>query len=539
MDEIISQTKLPERKKFTLKRRENVSNYKVNYVAELNEAQLEAVKTKDGAILVIAGAGTGKTKTLTYRCARLIEDGVNPENILLLTFTKKASKEMLNRATLVLDERCEKVAGGTFHSFANLILRKYSSLLGFKNNFTIMDSADAADVIAHITNTLFPKKEKRFPKKSTILEIYSKSINKETPVKEVIDAEFWNFKDVEDKIIQIHKSYVQYKRENSIFDYDDLLLYLKFLMTDHDNIRKKLSNQYKYIMVDEYQDTNTLQADIVKLLASEHNNVMAVGDDAQSIYAFRGANYKNILDFPNIFKDTKIIKLEQNYRSSQNILNLTNSIISRATQGYKKELFSEIINPDKPAIIRAVNSQMEAEFICQKVLELLDEDIELGDICVLARNARMSYNLEIELAKYNIPFQKFGGPKFMEAAHIKDIIAHLRVILNPDDTISLNRILMLLKGIGVKAVGEIIPYMQQKNYNQKLLPSKYSTSLTPLFNLLVKNDEQAWSLQDLVDEIIKYYKPILKDKYDDWSKREKDLEHFSYLATQYKKLDPH
>ena len=537
MDEIISQTKLPERKKFTLKRRENVSNYKVNYVAELNEAQLEAVKTKDGAILVIAGAGTGKTKTLTYRCARLIEDGVNPENILLLTFTKKASKEMLNRATLVLDERCEKVAGGTFHSFANLILRKYSSLLGFKNNFTIMDSADAADVIAHITNTLFPKKEKRFPKKSTILEIYSKSINKETPVKEVIDAEFWNFKDVEDKIIQIHKSYVQYKRENSIFDYDDLLLYLKFLMTDHDNIRKKLSNQYKYIMVDEYQDTNTLQADIVKLLASEHNNVMAVGDDAQSIYAFRGANYKNILDFPNIFKDTKIIKLEQNYRSSQNILNLTNSIISRATQGYKKELFSEIINPDKPAIIRAVNSQMEAEFICQKVLELLDEDIELGDICVLARNARMSYNLEIELAKYNIPFQKFGGPKFMEAAHIKDIIAHLRVILNPDDTISLNRILMLLKGIGVKAVGEIIPYMQQKNYNQKLLPSKYSTSLTPLFNLLVKNDEQAWSLQDLVDEIIKYYKPILKDKYDDWSKREKDLEHFSYLATQYKKLD--
>ena len=528
---------IQQRKKFTLKKRTTASDYKINYALELNSAQLEAVETRDGAILVIAGAGTGKTKTLTYRCARLIEDGINPENILLLTFTKKAAKEMLNRATLILDERCEKVAGGTFHSFSNLILRKYSALLGLKNNFTIMDSADAQDVIQHITNTLFPKKEKRFPKKSTILEIYSKSVNKETPVKEIIDKEFWNFKEVEDKIIEIHKAYVKYKRENSILDYDDLLLYFKFLLQDHENIRKKLSNQYKYIMVDEYQDTNTLQADIIKLLATEHNNVMAVGDDAQSIYAFRGANYKNILDFPSLFENTKIIKLEQNYRSSQNILNLTNKIISHATKGYKKELYSEIETPIKPALIRAINSQMEAEFICQQVLELLDEDIELGDICVLARNARMSYNLEIELAKYNIPFQKFGGPKFMEAAHIKDIIAHLRVILNPDDTISLNRILLLLKGIGAKATAQIIPFMQQKNYNQKLLPSKYSFSLSPLFKLLVKNDENNWSLQDLVDEIIKYYKPILKDKYDDWQKREKDLEHFQYLSTQYKKLD--
>ena len=528
----------PTRKKFVLKKRTSLkTDYKINYEQDLNPAQLEAVTTKDGAILCVAGAGTGKTKTLTYRSARLIEDGVNPENILLLTFTKKAAKEMLNRATLILDERCEKIAGGTFHSFANMILRKYASFLGLKNNFTIMDSADCQDVIQHITNTLFEKKEKRFPKKSTILEIYSKSVNKETPTAEIIEKEYFNFKELTDKIIEIHKAYVKYKRENSILDYDDLLLYLKFLMNDHEHIRKKLSNQYKYIMVDEYQDTNTLQADIVKLLASEHNNVMAVGDDSQSIYAFRGANYKNILDFPNLFENTKIIKLEQNYRSSQNILNLTNSIISKAQQGYKKELFSEIADFKKPAIIKAINSQMEAEFVCQKVLELLDEDISLNDICVLVRNARMSYNLEIELSKCNIPFQKFGGPKFMEAAHIKDIIAHLRIILNPDDTISLNRVLLLLKGIGAKAVTQIVPFMQQKNYNQKLLPSKYSTSLTPLFKFLIKNDENNFSLFELVEELIKYYKPILKDKYDDWQKREKDLEHFSYLSSQYKKLD--
>ncbi len=526
-----------ERKKFVLKKRTSIKqDYKVDYANELNPKQLEAVTSRDGAILVIAGAGTGKTKTLTYRTARLIEDGINPENILLLTFTRKASAQMLNRASLVLDERCDKVAGGTFHSFSNLILRKYSKLLGLKNNFTIMDMSDSEDAINLITNTLYPKKEKRFPKKSTILEIYSKSVNKERPVKEIIEKEYYNFSDVEDKIIQIQQAYVKYKRENSLLDYDDLLLYLKFLLSENENIRKKLSNQYKYIMIDEYQDTNTLQADIIKLLASEHNNVMAVGDDSQSIYAFRGANYRNILDFPNIFPNVKIIKLEQNYRSNQNILNLANNIIAKAKEGYKKELYSTINDNIMPAIVRAKNSTMEAEFVCEKILELLDEDIPLNDIAVLIRNARMSYNLEIELAKRNIPFQKFGGPKFMDSAHIKDIIAHLRVILNPDDTISLNRILLLLKGIGAKTTSLIIPVMQNKNYDLKLLPSKYSSQLAPLFKIIL-NSKVEENLARLVENVIQYYKPILKERYDDWQKREKDLEHFLYLSKQYKKLD--
>ena len=530
--------KLPTvRKKFVLKKRTNIKkDYKVDYENELNSKQLEAVVAKEGAYLVIAGAGTGKTKTLTYRTARLIEDGVSPENILLLTFTKKASLEMLNRASLVLDDRCEDVAGGTFHSFANMILRRYSKLLGFKNNFTIMDQSDSQDVIAHLAGLLYPKKEKRFPKKSTILEIYSKSVNKEVPVKEIIEKEFFNFIEVEDKIIAIQKAYVKYKREKSLLDYDDLLLYLKFLLSENENLRKKISNQYKYIMIDEYQDTNTLQADIIKLLASEHNNVMAVGDDSQSIYAFRGANYKNILDFPNIFNDVKIIKLEQNYRSGQNILNLTNKIISKAREGFSKKLFSEINDFKMPALIRAKNSQVEAEFVCQKVLELLDEDISLNDICVLVRNARMSYNLEIELSKVNIPFQKFGGPKFMDSAHIKDIIAHLRVILNPDDTVSLNRILLLIKGIGAKAVNNIIPYIQQGSYDYKLIGGKYSNSLKPLFSIL-SNSNSEIDLNKLIESLISYYKPLLKEKYDDWQKREKDLEHFLYLSRQYKRLD--
>lgn len=535
-------TKL-ERKKYVLKKRTSgKTSYKVDYEKELNPAQLEAVKVKDGAVLVIAGAGTGKTKTLTYRVARLIEDGVKPENILLLTFTKKAAAEMLNRATAVLDDRCDNVAGGTFHSFANMILRKYSKILGLKNNFTIMDSADAEDVINHITAKLYPKKEKRFPKKSTILEIYSKSVNKETPTKEIIAKEFSQFEHCEDQIIEIHKAYVNYKRENSLFDYDDLLLYLKFLMEDNENIRKKLSNQYKYILVDEYQDTNTLQADIIKLLSSEHNNVMAVGDDAQSIYSFRGANYRNIMDFPKTFDNVKIIKLEQNYRSTQPILNLTNEIISKAKERYTKNLFSERKSDIMPALICAKDSQMEADFICQRVLELVDEDVDLSDICVLARNSRMSFNLEIELSKRGIPFQKFGGPKFMETAHIKDIVAHLRVVLNPDDEVSLGRILLLLKGVGSQTAGTIISVIKgAKELSIKLLPDnmqkKKGDNFKPLFNLIQKERISSKSLHDIVSDIIEYYRPILKDKYDDYSKREKDLEHFLYLSTQYSKLD--
>lgn len=541
-DEIVkAQESKSTRKKYVLKKRETVkTDYKVNYENDLNPAQLSAVMHKKGPVLVIAGAGSGKTKTLTYRVARLIEDGIKPENILLLTFTKKAAAEMLSRATLVLDDRCEKVAGGTFHSFANIILRKYSKFLKLKSNFTILDKSDCEDIINHITGQMFPKKEKRFPKKSTILEIYSKSVNKETPTKQIIEEEFPQFTHCEDKIIEVHKAYVGYKRENSVLDYDDLLLYVKLLLENNEGLRKKLSNQYQYIMVDEYQDTNTLQADVIKLLASEHSNIMAVGDDAQSIYSFRGANYRNILDFPKLFEGTEIIKLEQNYRSTQNILKLTNTIISKAKEKYAKTLFSNIESPIVPALICAKDTQMEADFICQRILELLDEDVNLSDICVLARNARMSYALEIELSKRAIPYQKFGGPKFMETAHIKDIVSHLRVIINPDDIISLNRILLLLKGVGATTVNNIIPIIKGNlNPNIKLLPSNKTTSLVPLLKTLenLRSQISMRKPSDIVEDVIEYYRPILKDKYDDYNKREKDLDHFQYLSEQYSNLE--
>ena len=536
---IPEKTSAPAVKKYVLKKQDTSSQYKINYEKELNPAQLEAVKFKNGPVLVIAGAGSGKTKTLTFRVARLIESGIKPENILLLTFTKKAADEMLNRAVMILDSRCEKVAGGTFHSFSNYILRKYSNLLELRNNFTIIDRADAEDVINHLRGSVIGKQEKRFPRKGTILDIYSKAINKNMTAEEVIESEYNQFSHCIEKINEISKQYITYKRQNSLLDYDDLLLYLRTLLQSNDDIRKKLSNQYKYILIDEYQDTNSLQADIIKLLASEHNNVMAVGDDSQSIYSFRGANFRNILDFPAIFPDTKIIKLEQNYRSSQNILALTNEIIKKAKEKYTKNLFSDIVFPEKPALICMNDMQTEAEFVAQRVLELQEEDISLNDIAVLCRSARMTYNLEIELAKRAIPYRKFGGLKFIETAHVKDVIAHLRVILNPYDIISLNRILLLLDGVGNQTAMKLLPVLSsEKIETEKLmLPSKSSESIKKLLLTLDEQRKNLLNPSQIVEKVLAYYEPILIDKYDDYTKRLKDLEHFLYLSSQYNNLE--
>ncbi len=526
-------------KKYTLKKVSTDVTYKIDYEKELNSAQLEAVKQKDGAILVIAGAGSGKTKTLTYRVARLIEDGVNPKNILLLTFTKKASHEMLSRASVVLDSRCEQVAGGTFHSFANIILRKYSSLLELQNNFTITDRADSEDIVNHIRTNTIGKQEKRFPKKGTILDIYSKAVNKNLPSDEIILREYKQFEHCIEKINIIIREYADYKRKNSILDYDDLLLYLRTLLEANPEIRKKLSNQYKYILVDEYQDTNTIQAQIIKLLACEHNNVMAVGDDSQSIYSFRGANFKNILEFPQVFPDTKIIKLEQNYRSSQNVLALANEILLKAKEKYTKNLFSTIDCSEKPALISATDMNVEAAFIAQRVLELTEEEnLSLNDICVLVRSARMTSNLEIELAKRNIPYRKFGGMKFFETAHIKDIIAHLRVILNPSDIISYTRILLLLDGIGNQSANKLLPVLAEEgNIAEKKLPVKNPEAVIRLTQLININQKDIFNPKKVVESVLKYYEPIMMDKYDDYTKRQKDLDHFRSLCEKYSSLE--
>jgi len=303
-------------------------NFRINYERELNSSQYEAVTSVDGPHLVIAGAGTGKTRTIVYRVAYLVELGVKPDSILLLTFTRKAAQEMLRKASMLLDSRCERISGGTFHSFANSVLRKYASLLGYENNFTILDQTDAEDVINLIrTRMKLDAREKRFPRKDILFDIYSRSVNTEISIREMLVKYYPQYLELEPDIINLHSVYQRYKKEHNLMDYDDLLLNLVKLLELNDPIRATLSERYKYIMVDEYQDTNRLQADIVKLLAFKHKNIMVVGDDAQCIYSFRGSTIKNILTFAQEFENCKVIKLEENYRSTQPILNLANAIL--------------------------------------------------------------------------------------------------------------------------------------------------------------------------------------------------------------------
>lgn len=305
--------------------------FQIDYKNELNASQYEAVTSVNGPHLIIAGAGTGKTRTIVYRVAYLVELGVKPEHILLLTFTRKAAQEMLRRAAILLDHRCEKVAGGTFHSFANNVLRKYAKLIGYESNFTILDQGDAEDVINLIRTRLkLDRKERRFPRKETLYDLYSRCINTVTPLIELLKQDYPHYLELEPEIRKVHLSYIEYKKAHNTMDYDDLLVNLVELMKKFDYIRSEISERYRYIMVDEYQDTNKVQAEIIKLLTYKHQNLMVVGDDSQAIYSFRGATIRNILDFPEQFSDCKIIKLEENYRSTQAILNVANEILKRA-----------------------------------------------------------------------------------------------------------------------------------------------------------------------------------------------------------------
>jgi DNA helicase-2/ATP-dependent DNA helicase PcrA len=323
-------------KKYTLKKADTAlrviqpGKFRIDYRGELNASQYEAVSSVNGPHLIIAGAGTGKTRTIVYRVAYLVELGVKPEHILLLTFTRKAAQEMLRRAAILLDDRCEKVGGGTFHSFANLTLRKYAAILGYESNFTILDQGDSQDVLNLIRTRLkHDTAKRRFPRKETLHDLYSRSVNTMTAPAAILERDYPHYAELVEEIRNLIALYGEYKRANNLMDYDDLLVNFARLLVEREDVRGALSARYRYIMVDEYQDTNRLQAEIVGHIASSHRNVMVVGDDAQSIYSFRGATVKNILGFPEAFPDCRVIKLEENYRSTQAILNVANALMGR------------------------------------------------------------------------------------------------------------------------------------------------------------------------------------------------------------------
>lgn len=515
----------------------------IDYVKELNPAQLEAVRSTEGPCLVIAGAGSGKTRVLVYRVAYLVEKGIRPQEILLLTFTRRAAEEMLKRASLILDERCDEASGGTFHSFANMILRKYARFLNLSSNFTILDRTDSEDTINLIRAKLgLHKSEKRFPRKTALLDIISKSINKSESIEKVLYEEYPQFMEWLKQIEQIKGEYAGYKRLKSLLDYDDLLVELKKLLTQNEEVRLRLAQRFKYIMVDEYQDTNLLQAHIACLLAAESKNIMVVGDDAQSIYSFRGAQFKNIVDFPKIFKDTKIITLEENYRSTQAILNLTNELIRFAKEGFKKRLYTRKPGNCLPVYIETQDERGQAEYVADKILALREEGLELVDMAVLFRSGWHSNELEIELARRNIPFVKYGGQKFVEAAHIKDILSYLRIVHNAFDQVSWHRLLLLLPGVGPKTAESIIKEIAVHKENVFTLAQgnnifRKKPLVSGLFELLKKADANTHSPREMLELFLGHYQHLLKEKYDDFNKRLNDLDSLARIAGRYKSLE--
>lgn len=516
--------------------------YKINYSSQLNKPQLAAIAAVNGPLLVIAGAGSGKTRIIVHRLSYLLELGVNPQEILLLTFTRKAAKEMLGRAEELLQNKLvAKVMGGTFHSFANYILRKYSNLIDLPNNFTIMDTPDSEDTVDLIRSELkFSDSDKAFPKKARIYEIISSARNRNLSIKEVIDAEFTGLQKYVKDIELIFKGYSQYKRICRLFDYDDLMEVFRDALRKNVVFREKIQETYRYIMVDEFQDTNVVQKEIVDYIAEKHRNIMVVGDDSQSIYAFRGANFENILRFPETYPDCKVVKIEQNYRSNQTLLNFTNAIISNAVLGYRKHLYSENTNTFKPVIKKFYNQEEEAEYIVSRILQLRERGIELKNIAVLCRSTWHWHHVEFELQKRGIPYITVGGLAFHEKMHVKDLIAYLRLSQNPYDAVAWHRILKLIPGIGKITAGNIVKEVRSNGGKLKLAnyeKKSFHDSIKILANTLALISDPTLPVHERLAKITDYYAPILKSREADYAVRMLDLNVLQELSTKYETLD--
>lgn len=513
-----------------------------DYARELNPQQLAAVEVVDGPALVIAGAGSGKTRVLVYRVARLIDSGIDPASILLLTFTRKAAQEMLGRVGLLIGPHSDRVMGGTFHSVANQLLRRYGRAIGLEPGFTILDRGDSEDLVNLLRVQVgLGEAGRRFPRKRTIVEIFSKASNTLRPLDDVLLNEYAHFVDYRAELAALQKAYEATKRQRQLVDYDDLLLRLRELLAVDEPARRMISGTWRYILVDEYQDTNRLQAEVVRHLAATHENVMVVGDDSQSIYSFRGATFRNIMEFPDQFPGTRIFKLEENYRSTQSVLALANAIIEGATDKYSKTLFTHQQQGERPALVQTVGENPQSRFVAQKILELREEGVPLENMAVLFRSSFHAFDLEVELIKHGIPFLKRGGFKFIETAHVKDLVAHARIVHNPLDTVSWNRVLQLVDGVGQKRAKDLIAQLVEAEASYEVLRQGGGRSALGLCHLAEALESASQvedaSPPDQLQRLLNYYYPILKEQYDDYPKRIRDLEHLMVMAERYANLE--
>jgi DNA helicase-2/ATP-dependent DNA helicase PcrA len=511
--------------------------------SELNPEQAAAATHGDGPLLIIAGAGTGKTRTLVYRVAHLIERGVRPDRILLLTFTRRAAQEMLARAEKLVGANSRKVHGGTFHATAHRLLRRFGPSAGLAKDFTIMDQSDAADLMQLSRSQLgYAQKSKRFPKKETLQYVYSRHINTGFSVDDIIRDEYAQFIEYREDFGKIYADYTTRKQERNLVDYDDLLLFWALMLEASPELGAKIAGMYDHVLVDEYQDTNVLQARILKGMCRTHSNITVVGDDAQSIYSFRGANFRNILGFPRQFEGARVVTLEQNYRSTPEILDATNTMISRASERFTKNLWTKRDGGEMPWLVAAQDEQQQTQFVVDRILELHEEGIPLREIAVLFRAGYMSADLEIELTNRKIPFEKWGGLKFLEAAHVKDVLAFLRILENPRDEVSWYRILLLLPGIGDATARSAIDSMataawESAAFGRYSPPPRARAAHQALVLLLdeLRSGSPADEAKVSVDiaRVRMLYDSILRDKYDRPEPRIADLEQLQIIASGY------
>lgn len=514
-------------------------------ISTLNPAQLEAVTAPDGPVLVIAGAGSGKTRTIVHRLAWLAEQGVPASDMLLLTFTRKASREMLLRATDLLGYSIGGVHGGTFHSFAFSVLRQYRPAWA-EGPVTVMDSADSASAIQQCKERLkVGKGDRSFPKTQTIIGLLSKARNKEISIGDVLQRDAQHLLPHADALESIGEAYRGYRRQHGLLDYDDLLFELEDLLkgdpeAGREGLAERFRERYRYIMVDEYQDTNRVQARLVRLLAEEAGNVMAVGDDAQSIYAFRGADVRNILDFPKLFPGTRVIRLEENYRSTQPVLDVANAVLAPASEGFRKNLFTTKENtPKTPRVrlVRPMSDLTQANVVAARVEELLDR-YQAKEIAVLFRAGYQSYHLEVALSKRGIKFRKYGGLRYAEAVHVKDVVAFVRLAINPLDMPSFERVAGLSKGVGTKTAEKIYHVAAQGDFDAlRKACTKYPDLWSDML-LLDKLREHNLTPAALIEMVIEHYTPRLQAIFpDDWPRRQQGLSELAHIASAYTDLE--
>ncbi|HYN83018.1 MAG TPA: ATP-dependent helicase [Gemmatimonadaceae bacterium] len=511
--------------------------------ADLNPQQAAAATHGSGPLLIIAGAGTGKTRTLIYRVAHLIDTGVKAERILLLTFTRRAAQEMLSRAEKLVGGSSRKVHGGTFHATGHRLLRRFGAAAGLPRDFTIMDQGDSADLMQLSRSQLgYAAKGKRFPKKETLQYVYSRHLNTSISIEDILRDDYPQFVDYLEDFGKIYGDYTARKQQRNLVDYDDLLLFWAMLLEGSPEIGGRIASLYDHILVDEYQDTNVLQARILKGMCSTHRNITVVGDDAQSIYSFRGANFRNILGFPKQFEGTTVVTLEQNYRSTAPILDVTNTLISRAAERFTKNLWTERKGGELPWLVAAQDEEAQTRFVVDRILELHEEGTPLRQMAVLFRAGYMSANLEIELTNRKIPFEKWGGLKFLEAAHVKDVLAFLRILENPRDEVSWYRILLLLPGIGESTARSAIDSMASAAWESAAFgryqpPPRARVAHASLVALLdelrsgCSTDEAIVAAE--ISRVRLLYDNVLRERYDKVEPRLADLDQLQHIAAGY------